>query len=342
MLNKLNKKLSRKFSLYSFNHVTHLTHLTHFLILGFIILSFCITVSAQEKENKYTAQYLYTIENAGTKYNTFNTPSDISFDPNSNEIYVVDLGTKRVLSLDTNGVVTHEWKNFGKLQNPGSVAIDSRGNLYVGDIAEPEIVVLNYFGKVNRYLDLTSMVTTGSNNIRIHKLAVDKQDQLYIGDNQNNRIIVVDLFNDTVICELTGVPKSETAVTSITDMVFDAQGNLEVLDGGQNRIMVLTPVGELIRSFGISGGTKYTLGMASGISYDPQRKWTLVTDATRHYVLVYDQYGECIYEFGGLGKRPGSFYFPRGITVDSNQHIYVLEPDMNRIQVFNVKKDYTE
>ncbi len=338
--------------------------LLSFLSLLFIFQFCCHTLTfAQDQtapvsSSKYIAQYLYTIKDAGTKYEKLNTPYTIYFDSNDKEIYVVDLGSHRIFSYDTNGVITHEWNSFGKIKYPGSVTQDQEGNFYVGDVSKPLIAILNYLGNVKGYLDLSKMLTqseqttqpsffTNSDSkkntktanppeISIRKLLIDKQDRLYVGDSKKNRIFIVDIITGELIKEISGKKNPDIVIKSLTDMALDDRGDLLVLDAARNQVLVINPEGDLIRSFGKTGDGDYFLGLASGLAYDESRKWIMVTDSSHHRVLLYDEDGECFFGFGRLGMTNGLFYFPHGIAIDSNQHIYVLEPDMNRIQVFQV------
>jgi CheY-like chemotaxis protein/sugar lactone lactonase YvrE len=341
---------------------TQNTRLLCLLSLLIVFQFYCYTFTFAQDENasapKYTAQYLYTIKDAGTQFEKLRTPSSIYFDSNDKNIYVVDLGNNRIYSYDTNGVITHEWNSFGKIKSPATVTEDREGNIYVGDISKPLIVILSYFGTVRRYLDLTKMLmqseqttqpsfftngddkkiskTTNPPEIRIRKLLIDNQDRLYIADNKKNRVFIVDIFTGELIKEIGGQNNPEIDIKSLTDMALDDRGNLLVLDAARNQVLVISPEGYLIRSFGKTGEGDYDLGLSSGLAWDGNQKWIMVTDSNHHRVLVYNEDGDCFLGFGRLGMTNGLFYFPRGITVDSNQHIYVLEPSMNRIQVFSI------
>ena len=292
--------------------------------------------SGSVSKDAYSVEYLYSIKDGGTKYDRLLTLSNMYFDSRFKELYVVDLGANRVLSFDTNGMPRQNMKNFGKVKNPVSVTQDSQGNIYIADVAQPLIVVLNYFGAVKGYLDLSSLDTTSKESIRIKKIVMDNKDRLLVAENKGNRIFVLDSLDGKLLHQYGGAEDKEVHFKAITDMILDDHDNLLVLDSGKNQVMILNPEGQLIRSFGKSGSSPYTLGLASGLTWDNDRKWIIVTDSARHEVLFFDQYGECFFEFGGLGRGIGYFYFPRGAAIDSNQRIYILEPDVARIQVFQI------
>ncbi|MFA7500205.1 MAG: 6-bladed beta-propeller, partial [Sulfurimonas sp.] len=49
--------------------------------------------------------------------------------------------------------------------------------------------------------------------------------------------------------------------------------------------------------------------------------------------------GGFIDKFGKLGQEIGNFGSPRGISIDSDENIYVCDTMFNNIQIFNQKKE---
>ena len=60
-----------------------------------------------------------------------------------------------------------------------------------------------------------------------------------------------------------------------------------------------------------------------------------VCDMGRHVIVVFTERGEFKTEFGGLGRRPGLFNTPRGVTYNTSGHIIVADSLNNRIQIFD-------
>ncbi|BBY25686.1 hypothetical protein [Mycobacterium stomatepiae] len=58
-------------------------------------------------------------------------PTDLAVDPSGN-VYVIDLGTIRVLKLDA-GASAPIVLPFNDLKDSSSVAVDSKGNVYLND-----------------------------------------------------------------------------------------------------------------------------------------------------------------------------------------------------------------
>jgi len=52
-------------------------------------------------------------------------------------------------------------------------------------------------------------------------------------------------------------------------------------------------------------------------------------------VQIFDQSGRFIRSFGKLGDGPGMFARPKGIALDSEGHIYVIDSAFNNVQIFD-------
>ncbi|HSG05272.1 MAG TPA: 6-bladed beta-propeller, partial [Nitrospiria bacterium] len=58
-------------------------------------------------------------------------------------------------------------------------------------------------------------------------------------------------------------------------------------------------------------------------------------DTFNFRVQIFTPEGEFIKKFGGLGTGLGLFSKPKGIAVDSEGHIYVVDSAFNNVQIFN-------
>ena len=70
------------------------------------------------------------------------------------------------------------------------------------------------------------------------------------------------------------------------------------------------------------------------IALDAQGR-VFVTDTGNKRIMVYDQDGNYLDQWGSEGMLPGSFSEPVGIDVDSEGNIYVADTWNQRIQVFD-------
>src|SRR5262249_20300489 len=60
-----------------------------------------------------------------------------------------------------------------------------------------------------------------------------------------------------------------------------------------------------------------------------------VVDAMNFRVQVIDRSGQFQYAIGKIGDRQGDMFRPKGIGVDSEGHLYVVEGSLGMVQVFD-------
>ena len=124
---------------------------------------------------------------------------------------------------------------------------------------------------------------------------------------------------------------------------FDAEGNLWAVDNGANTVTKFTPDGEAL----------LTLGTPNEPGEDPthfnQPTDVAVTRAgdifvsdgyVNSRVVHFDKTWKFVKAWGKLGIGPGEFSLAHGIGVDSNDHLYVVDRNNARIQVFEQSGEY--
>lgn len=166
-------------------------------------------------------------------------------------------------------------------------------------------------------------------------MAIDRADRLYVAD-MTGRIQVFE--TDGKFLRSWRTP--EVAAGKPCGLKIDRQGNLLVADTHYFRVLVYTPMGELL-------GDR-TLGGECGC--EPGR-FHFVTDALQdsrgNYFVA--EYGDCdrvqkfsregrfIMQWGSHGSRPGQFRQPRGLDIDAQDNIWVADACNHRIQVFHAR-----
>src|SRR5580700_1188607 len=179
-----------------------------------------------------------------------------------------------------NGVVTTLATGSITLSAPEPVAVDTLGNVYIGNINNGQVVkvpvtgsasVLNFSGlspalsnprglavdaSGNLYVSdhansrvvelsaggVVSTVNTGSllTNGQAFGLALDSAGDLYISDSLNNDIIKVPAGGAAAPFVITGLG---TALSTPEGLAVDTAGNLYIADGNNSRIVKVTPGG---------------------------------------------------------------------------------------------------
>ncbi len=100
-------------------------------------------------------------------------------------------------------------------------------------------------------------------------------------------------------------------------------GDLYVCDFGHDRIVVLTPQGELVREW------KVQLPMEIAVRGDR------VVVGSRFGVAVYDREGNVISYWGSGGSKPDEFDVVRGVVIASDGTIYLSDTQNHRLKAYD-------
>jgi DNA-binding beta-propeller fold protein YncE len=60
-----------------------------------------------------------------------------------------------------------------------------------------------------------------------------------------------------------------------------------------------------------------------------------VADTLNNRIEIFDGDGKFVTTFGKAGDGPGYFARPKGVAIDSDNHIWVVDGQQDRVQVFN-------
>ncbi|MGA2742004.1 MAG: IPT/TIG domain-containing protein [Bryobacteraceae bacterium] len=213
---------------------------------------------------------------------SFGLSAGIAVDSLGN-IYIADAANNRVRKIGSNGVITTvagggslETPQYGDggpataayLFIPTSVAVDSKGNLYISDNTAVRKVGSN--GIITTVAGCTpaavacteGYITTGSIGdggpatsayLISAAVAIDSAGNLYISDFANNRIRKVSASGTitTVAGSASGSysgdggPATSAGLNQPTGVAVDAAGNIYIDDAGDYRIRMVTPGGTI-------------------------------------------------------------------------------------------------
>jgi tripartite motif-containing protein 71 len=120
-------------------------------------------------------------------------------------------------------------------------------------------------------------------------------------------------------------------------IVVDAQGNIEVSDSNNARLMVFDAAGKVVATIG-SGIGEGDLGLPRGAAIDDAGR-LFVADTSDHQVRVYSidkskALPAYVGSFGTEGSIDGAFEYPNGVATDTRAHVYVTDRENNRVQVW--------
>ena len=160
-------------------------------------------------------------------------------------------------------------------------------------------------------------------------------------DRDNSHLYVADVARKQVICyTLSGkVVKFYGKKDQFTKPVdVELHGDkLFVCDVGRHQVLVLdNEEGKTLYSIGKPGSKEGQLFHPTNIRIHDNRLY--VSETSNFRVQVFDLEGKFLATFGKIGKVPGTFARNKGIDVDKQGRIYVVESRYDKVQVFD--KDF--
>ncbi len=310
----------------------------------------------------YQAVYSYSFGSAGTNANQFSQLSGVLVRPDATALYAVE-----------NGGILYARKIHRFIPSGGSYTLDKMisngGAIRFIDFDS----ALNVFGMDNTFRLINFNATTLlTNNITTAAVAFtsgssvgefaaggtpaqatgiggvcfDRLGNWWIADLGNNRL---QKFNGTngvggfnfsmqVLNAVFVTPANVTFTTFSApfSVRLDFNGNIAVVDSGNNRIAIVNTSGTTVNSWGGGSGVGAAglFNRPMDIATNTLRQY-FVTDYYNNRVQRFDESGNFLESFGSFGTGAGQFSGPVGISIDSYNTIYVVDQGNSRIQVWS-------
>ena len=135
--------------------------------------------------------------------------------------------------------------------------------------------------------------------------------------------------------------KGEVYLPYVTAVAKDVDGNYYALRNagyGVPRVVKYDSNHHVLLEFGEDGTGMGQIGTGSysawGIYVGPDNN-IYIADGGNHYIKVFDQSGNFVREFGGLGTADGQLSIPYGVAFDSEGNIWVADRGNRRIQKYD-------
>ena len=311
------------------------------ILMTIALMAFATGIPAQNVRLKP----LFSITGADL-VNKLNMPCDVFVDDRHGEIYVVDGGNSRVVVFELDGFYKHRFTISSKSGGPGSLVVNSRGEILV--TVGGRIAICDFRGSLLEYVDFRGFPY--AEDVNAGRIRIDKHNNYYVVDAGRYRVLAFDSdWNFRFAIGRESLPRTGRNLThtneqeepmvealGIGDVCVDDEGMVYIVDPMASHVYVFSDEGEYERSIGQAGAAFASLSLPFGVAVDSQGR-VLVTDSTGHGLLGYDKEGRFLFALGGMGSSPGRFYFPKRVSTDGNGRIYVVEPFLNRVQVLTTE-----
>ncbi len=158
----------------------------------------------------------------------------------------------------------------------------------------------------------------------------DSAGKVFVSDIHRKNIWVFD-FNENKV----DLFSKNSAMQTPTGMAMDKAGNLYVADSGKGVVWVFNSEGKALSMIGEKEMTK-----PSYLTIDDTNNRLYVSDGKDNFVAIFDLQGNFLSRFGELGREPGQFHAPQGLTIGPDGNLYVADMYNARVQYFDTEGKY--
>ncbi len=262
--------------------------------------------------------------NKGERPGSFLYIEDLHVD-RSGSVYVVDRNTALITVFDANGQLLRSLGGRPWLEAPEGVAVDSEGNLLVGDFRLHTLFKFAPDGKL-----LWKTRGPDSHPMRhIEFIDVDDHDNVYVADSGNHRIQVFDK-NGTALRRFGHMGIKPGEFHNPEGVCADSRTNsLYVTDYDNKRVQKFDLQGNFVAEWQGPHG----LAGPIGIALHPENGRIYVGESKTGRIQVFEPNGDFVEMFGREGSGPGEFRNLHGIAIDGQGRLFVGDTGNSRIQV---------
>ena len=294
-----------------------------------------------------------------------NLPHGVAVDGLGN-VYIADSGNHRVRKVDAAGTISTfvgtDSSNVGdygpatwaRLENPGGVAVDGQGNVYIADSGNDRVRKVDAAGTITTLAGTGVKGYSGDGGPATHArldnprgVAVDGQGNVYIADSGNDRVRKVDAAG--TITNFAGggggweegEPATWGALSDPMSVAVDGQGNVYIADTGNHRVRKVDAAGTITSLPADTYRHRLT-----DVEVDGQGN--VYISVSRYYnygsISRVDKMdvGGTITRFAGNNRRGYSgdgapatrarLSYPGGVAVDGQGNVYIADSDNYRVR----------
>ena len=302
----------------------------------------------------------------GAEGGTLKEPQDIFIDGEDN-IYIADSGNNRIVKLDKNLQFVAAYTDEGRLNNPQGVFVDDYGHLFIADTGNQRIVHTDASGAyIEEFVRPETDMIDESSDFAVRKIFLSDQGYLYMIKGQ--QFMMIDAYNEfkgyvganevgfDLMRTLIRLFASEEMKRRIATVDPPPYNNFVIADDGMIYAVAATDSAQ-IRKINSAGKNLYPEDYIAETIYDTDGFTTSpnyvdiavnaegivsVLEQKGGKVYQYDQEGNMLTAFGGIGNKQGKFVLPVGLAQNSAGQVFVLDQSTGYIHVFTPTQFFTE
>lgn len=315
--------------------------------------------------------YLYkdSIDGYEMELGAFKDPQDI-YVAEDDTFYIADSGNNRIIHMNADkqvlGVIAPE-EGEGQLSNPKGVFASKSGDVYVADTGNQRVVQFDASGRyVKAFRKPDSALLDQGFTFTPSKLVLDKRGYLFIVSEGAHQGLVqlrpdgtfagffganhVDFSLTRLLVKFIASKEQKEQLASVRPPEFsnlyqDEEGFIYTTTLGirTDQVKRLSAVGvDILNMHGSKRYGDYEMPIENwkalyeafvDVSVDDSGIITAL-DQTTGKAFQYDQLGNLLFIFGGLGDQDGLFMTPSSIGQTSDGTIYIVDKTRNRIDRF--------
>ena len=215
---------------------------------------------------------------------------------------------------------------YRELIRPYGIAVDSRGRAIITDPGARGVHIFDF--EEHKYKFVERADKDHDPMVAPQCVAVDAEDNFYVTDSESGKIFVFEP-NGKFKHVLGSLKGGEGYFKRPTGIAVDsAAQKIYVTDTLRDKIYVLDMEGQVIKTIGKHGTGKGEFYYPTELRLDEhgaEGKDLIVVDAMNFRVQLVDRDGASEGTIGQVGESVGSLFRPKGIGIDSEGHLYIVE-----------------
>jgi DNA-binding beta-propeller fold protein YncE len=221
--------------------------------------------------------------------------------------------------------------DYKQLVRPYGIAVDSQGRVIVSD---PGLGGVHIFDAQQRkYKFIKRQDKSKDPMLEPQCVAVDAKDNIYVTDSRAGKVFVFEP-EGKYRGALGSLKGGEGFFKRPTGIAIDPETQLiYVTDTLRDSVYVLDPKGRVLRTIGKHGSGNGEFNFPTELRV--KNGILAVVDAMNFRVQLFDAGDRFLGAIGNFGVDSGLLFRPKGIAIDSEDHIYLVEGLRGMVQVFD-------